>query len=296
MGGEWEEVPIGSVATIYDGPHATPKTIESGPIFLGIDSLDNGRLNLSATRHVTEADFKNWTRRVRPTVGDLVFSYETRIGEAALIPAGLRCCLGRRLALARPDRSKLSSRYLLYYYLSPRFQEFLRSRTMPGSTVDRIHLRDFPNFPIALPPLREQQRVADLLGSLDDKIELNRRMAETLEAMARALFHEWMKPEDGGYVPVQHLIDEHVLQIGDGYRAKNDELIAPGLPFLRAADLNGGINTAEADTLCEASVLKAGSKVSQAGDVAFTSKGTVGRFARVDERTSQFVYSPQVCF
>jgi type I restriction enzyme S subunit len=178
MGGEWTSVPIGSVADIYDGPHATPPTVDQGPIFLGIDALENGRLNLTASRHVTEADFKIWTRRVVPIAGDLVFSYETRIGQAALIPNGLRCCLGRRLALARPNPEKICSRYLLYYFLSPNFQKYLRSRTMPGSTVDRLHLRDFPTFPIALPPLAEQQRIGELLGALDDKLELNQRMAE----------------------------------------------------------------------------------------------------------------------
>lgn len=297
MGGDRKSVPIGTVADIFDGPHATPKTVDAGPIFLGIDSLDNGRLDLGATRHVTESDFQLWTRRVQPIAGDLVFSYETRIGEAALIPDGLKCCLGRRLALARPHSQTLSSRYLLYYYLSPAFQEFLRSRTVPGSTVDRIHLRDFPTFPIMLPPLAEQQRVADLLGALDDRIELNRSMGRTLESIARNLFQKWIEVEDGNAsISIQGLIDQGILQIGDGYRAKNDELAEPGLPFLRAADLNGGINTANADVLSEASVARAGAKVSRSGDVAFTSKGTVGRFARVDERTPEFVYSPQICF
>jgi type I restriction enzyme, S subunit len=271
--------------------------VEDGPIFLGIDALDDGRLNLDCARHVSEEIFRDWTRRVVPTAGDLVFSYETRIGQAALIPPGLRCCLGRRLGLVRPKSEGLNSRYLLYYYLSPSFQDHLRAHTKPGSTVDRIHLNDFPRFPIAMPPRRHQDEIADLLGSLDDKIELNRRMAETLEAMARALFKSWFEASgEAGSVVVQSWIDSGILQIGDGYRAKNDELAAPGLPFLRAADINGGIDTATADTLSQASVSKAGSKVSRPGDVAFTSKGTVGRFARVDDRTLKFVYSPQVCF
>ena len=191
MAGEWPSVEIGSVAEIYDGPHATPPTVEDGPIFLGIDALDDGRLNLDGARHVSEEVFRDWTRRVVPTAGDLVFSYETRIGQAALIPPGLRCCLGRRLALVRPKSEALNSRYLLYYYLSPGFQDHLRAHTKPGSTVDRIHLNDFPRFPIAMPSRRYQDEIADLLGSLDDKIELNRRMTETLEAVARALFKSW---------------------------------------------------------------------------------------------------------
>ena len=297
MGGEWPTVPIGAIGEVFDGPHATPPTQDTGPVFLGIDTLDSGRLNLSATKHVSDEIFRGWTRRVRPRPGDLVFSYETRIGQAALIPQGLDCCLGRRLALVRVDRARVLPEWLLYYYLGPTFQNVLRAHTKPGSTVDRIHLTDFPQFPIAVPPIREQQAIANLLGGLDDKIDRNRRMAETLEAIATSLFGDWIEREGSRIrVTAQELIDLRILQIGDGYRAKNSELTPPGLPFLRAANLNGGLNTADASILSEASLSKVGSKISRPGDVAFTSKGTVGRFARVDKRTPKFVYSPQICF
>ncbi len=72
---------IGDVAEVFDGPHATPKTVDHGPIFLGINALSRGRLDISDTRHVTEDDYKKWTRRVTPSAGDVVFSYETRIGS-----------------------------------------------------------------------------------------------------------------------------------------------------------------------------------------------------------------------
>ena len=58
--------------------------------------------------------------------------------------------------------------------------------------VDRIPLIDMPKFPIRVPvSVDEQRAIAHILGTLDDKIELNRRMNETLEAMARALFKSW---------------------------------------------------------------------------------------------------------
>ena len=118
----WIDTPIGDVCEgIYDGPHATPKKANQGPIFLGIGSLVNGRLDLSDTDHLSEVDFSKWTRRVTPQEGDIVFSYETRLGEAARIPPGFRGCLGRRMALARPNPKLIDSQFLLYYYLSPVF-------------------------------------------------------------------------------------------------------------------------------------------------------------------------------
>ncbi len=192
MGGEWVETPLGELVDIFDGPHATPVKTDDGPIFLGISNLDRGRLDLTQAEHISEHDYSRWTRRVTPRANDVVFSYETRLGEAALVPPGLRCCLGRRMGLLRAKPRKVDPRFLLFAYLGPAFQETIRARTIRGSTVDRIPLIEMGTFPIRVPTLLDEQRaIAHILGTLDDKIELNRRMSETLEAMARALFKAW---------------------------------------------------------------------------------------------------------
>jgi len=183
---------LGELAEIFDGPHATPAKTDSGPVFLGISCLAHGRLDLTDSEHVSEEDFAAWTRRVTPLPGDVVFSYETRLGEAAIVPAGLRCCLGRRMGLLRARPGEVDPRFLLYAYLAPEFQETLRARTIHGSTVDRIPLIEMPRFPICVPrSVDEQRAIASLLAALDDKIDLNRRMNETLEELARTIFKSW---------------------------------------------------------------------------------------------------------
>jgi type I restriction enzyme, S subunit len=182
---------IGEIAEIFDGPHATPKKIDDGPFFLSISSLREGKLDLSQSAHLSEDEFVKWTRRVTPEAGDVLFSYETRLGEAALMPPNVKACLGRRMGLLRPKKDKVSSRYLLYAYLSPAFQSEIKLRTINGCTVDRIPLKELPSFPIRIPLLPEQKAIAHVLGSLDDRIELNRRINETLESMAQALFKSW---------------------------------------------------------------------------------------------------------
>ncbi len=101
---------------------------------------------------------------------------------------------------------------------------------------------------------------------------------------------EWRQQE------VNQLIRNGKLFIGDGYRAKNDELDSRGLPFARAGNINEGFRFDDADHFPEANLSRVGNKVSQPGDVVFTSKGTVGRFAFVRPGTPRFVYSPQLCF
>ncbi|MAI61857.1 MAG: hypothetical protein CBB87_05090 [Micavibrio sp. TMED27] len=184
-------VTIGDIAEVYDGPHATPKKTEVGPYFLSISSLERGALDLSKSAHVSEEDFVKWTKRVTPQAGDLLFSYETRLGDAALMPANITACLGRRMGLLRPKADKVVSEYLLYAYLSPSFQETIRSKTIHGATVDRIALKELPTFSIRIPSKREQQEVVEILSTLDQKILVNRQTNQTLEEMARAMFKSW---------------------------------------------------------------------------------------------------------
>ena len=74
---------------IYDGPHATPKEADDGPVFLGIKNItDDGTLDLSEIRHVSEEEYPRWTRRVTPQAGDVVFTYEATLHRYALIPEG----------------------------------------------------------------------------------------------------------------------------------------------------------------------------------------------------------------
>jgi len=103
-------------------------------------------------------------------------------------------------------------------------------------------------------------------------------------------------PSDAKPTPIRSLIEDGELVINDGYRAKNRELASDGLPFARAQNINDGFRFDGADCFPEADLAKVGIKISQPGDVVFTSKGTVGRFAMVRPDTPRFVYAPQLCF
>lgn len=182
-------MPIRDLGEVYDGPHATPATVDSGPIFLGISALKDGLVDLAETRHVTSEDFLRWTRRVTPKGGDIVFSYETRLGQAALIPEGLLCCLGRRMGLVRVDQARVDPRFFTFQFVSPPFRRFLTNRVIRGATVDRIGLKEFPSFPVWLPELSEQQRVADQL----DNLRVETRNLERICARKLATFDELKK-------------------------------------------------------------------------------------------------------
>lgn len=108
-----------------------------------------------------------------------------------MIPEGLRCCLGQRMVLLRPDSRKCDGRFLLYALQSPKVQHEISVNEGTGSTVSNVRIPLLKALRIPSPPLMNQHAIASILGTLDDKIELNRRMNETLEAMARAIFKSW---------------------------------------------------------------------------------------------------------
>lgn len=190
---EWRTVPIKELYDgLFDGPHATPAPSDSGPVFLGIKNVtDDGQLDLADIRHIAEDDYAAWTRRVEPQAGDLVFTYEATLNRYALIPPGFRGCLGRRMALIRVDPSKVEVRFLLYYFLSDEWGAVIRRNMLTGATVDRIPLTKFPQFPVRVPPLTIQRRIASILSAYDDLIENSQRRIKILESMARALYREW---------------------------------------------------------------------------------------------------------
>lgn len=191
MKSEWKKIPIKDLCIgIYDGPHATPPKSDSGAVFLGIPNFSNGRLDLSNIRYISEDDLPRWTKRVTPQAHDIVFSYEATLNLYAIIPDGFHGCLGRRMALMRPDESKVNYKFLYYYMFSSEWREEIERHKVFGSTVDRIPLISFPSFMVNLPDIATQEYIANILSALDDKITLNNKINENLEQQAQALYRE----------------------------------------------------------------------------------------------------------
>jgi type I restriction enzyme S subunit len=176
---------------VVDCPHSTPVWTDSGVVVLRNQNIRGGRLDLSSPSYTDEEHYRDRVRRIAPQQGDLVITREAPMGEVCLIPAGLRCCLGQRMVLLRANRSLADPRYLLYALQSPAVQHEILVNEGTGSTVSNLRIPLLEALPIPLPPLPEQKRIAHILGTLDEKIELNRRMNATLEGISRAIFKSW---------------------------------------------------------------------------------------------------------
>ncbi len=121
------------------------------------------------------------------TEGDLLFAWSGSVGIYRY--RGPRAALNQHIfrVAAREGIDQRFMGYLLEGQM-PAFRGFVEDKK---TTMGHVTVRDLRATQVAVPPLSEQRAVAHILGTLDDKIELNRRMSETLEQMARALFKSW---------------------------------------------------------------------------------------------------------
>ena len=163
--------------------------IISGQHLNGFRVQDSPGFNFISREHAKRLENSNVRR------GDVIFTHAGNIGQVAYVPddsAFERYVVSQRQFYLRCDEDQVLPEFITMYFKSPEGQHQLLANTsqvgVPAIARPVTYLR---TIVVPLPPLEEQRAIARVLGALDDKIELNRRMSETLEEMARALFRSW---------------------------------------------------------------------------------------------------------
>lgn len=186
----WPRLPVSAVVDILSG--GTPK--RSVPEYWGGDiqwasakDIANapGRKLHNASETITEAGLNNSATRFMPS-GTIIITARGTVGAMAQLGAPM--AFNQTCYAIIPSDDQVDNDYL-FYALSATFRN--AAALSHGTIFQTITTSTFDHWEIPVPPMGEQRRIAGVLGCLDDKIELNRRMAETLEEMARALFRSW---------------------------------------------------------------------------------------------------------
>ncbi|MEW6074488.1 MAG: restriction endonuclease subunit S [Planctomycetota bacterium] len=198
MAGEWKPLRLGSVCTKI-GSGATPRGggdvyMDAGPYALirSQNVYNNGfhreGLAYIGERHAAEL------ANVEVLKGDVLLNITgDSVARACQVDPGvLPARVNQHVAIIRPEPATLDPRFLRYFLVSPEMQSKLLSWAGSGGTRNALTKGMIESFDVPAPEgVEEQRAIAHILGTLDDKIELNRRMSETLEGMARSLFQSW---------------------------------------------------------------------------------------------------------
>ena len=189
---EWKTYRLGRVANITTGfPFKGDQYSSIGTRVLRGENIGDKVLRWDSHRD------KRWCQPFERAddyalqADDIVLAMDGNVGKnkARIKTDDLPLLLAQRVACVRNNR--LSDQVFLYYVLNSReFADYLNS-VKTGTTIQHISMKQIADFEVSLPPLAEQKRIAGILGALDDKIELNRRINANLEEQVKALFKEW---------------------------------------------------------------------------------------------------------
>ncbi|WP_421270210.1 restriction endonuclease subunit S [Aeromonas veronii] len=163
----WDKRPLHEIAShIVDCPHSTPRWTDEGIIALRTSNLTKGGWDWTDKRFVSELEYKERTKRSELVAKDLILSREGTVGIAALVPEGVKMCMGQRLVQIRVNDNHTLPEYLLYLILIE-LEPNRISRLMTGSTSKHINVSDLKALSIMLPPLAIQNEFVETMTFLN---------------------------------------------------------------------------------------------------------------------------------
>ena len=178
--------------SLIDCEHRTPPASDDGYPYAGIPQIKDGRVDLGGARRIAREHFREWTRKANPRPFDVVLSRRCNPGDTGFVSArSSEFALGQNLVLLRADGEEILKPFLRWLVRSPEWWNQIAKYLNVGAVFDSLKCVDIPEFVLPIPPLPDQRVISRILGTLDDKIELNRRVNATLETMAQALFRSW---------------------------------------------------------------------------------------------------------
>jgi len=167
----WEVASIeSSCLAIVDCPHTTPIYLDDGVLVARTTQIKAGRFDEVGASRVSSAEYLQRIARMKPRPGDVILTREAPVGEAFVIPDGMRICLGQRVMLLRANQSVLSPHFLVAQVYSGEVARKIE-RISGGSTNPHVNVSDVRGFQIPRPSRTEQEQISISLRELDCRID-----------------------------------------------------------------------------------------------------------------------------
>ena len=241
---DWEVSTIGTLCTaVLDCNHSTPVWTTSGPVVIRNQNIRDGKLDLSEPSFTDDKHYAERTKRAVPSFGDLVITREAPMGLVCVVPKNLKCCLGQRMVLLRPNHNAVETGYLLYALMSEAFQRSISIAGGTGSTVSNLRIPVLTGLQIPAPPLLEQRAIAEALSDVDGLLAALDRLIAKKRDLKQAAMQQLLTGQTR--LPGFHGEWEGTTlgQIGEciiGLTYKPENVVKHGLLVLRASNVQNG--------------------------------------------------------
>jgi type I restriction enzyme, S subunit len=270
-----QTVLLGDIATIQTGPFGSQlhqkDYVDYGTPIITVEHLGEDRITTQNLPRVSEQDRQRLHKYIL-SEGDTVFSRVGSVDRASYVHKHQDGWLfsGRCLRV-RPNQKKVNPRFLSFALRSPAFTNYIKSIAV-GATMPSINTKLLSTAKISLPGMGEQEFVATILDSLEEKIELNRRMNETLEQMGQALFRHYFIDNPEARSWYERPLDEVAVFL-NGYAMQKYPVFPgqPTLPVIKIRELSSGV-TANTD-IASANIPE--KYIVHDGDLLFSWSGTL---------------------
>lgn len=186
---EWKEYKLSEVTSILgDGIHGTPQYDDEGSIyFINGNNLENGHIVIKD--NTKRVSYEESLKHQKPlSERTILVSINGTIGNVAKYN-GEPCILGKSACYFNVNED-VDLDFIYYVVANNNFKDTI-TRLATGTTIKNVSLKTMREYSFMMPPIETQKRVSSILKSLDDKIEVNRRINEQLEELAQALFKSW---------------------------------------------------------------------------------------------------------
>lgn len=233
---EWKNVLLTDVSVkIGDGLHGTPTYDESGDFhFINGNNLLNGKILIKPdTKKINKTEFDKIKKDLNSST--ILLSINGTIGNVSKYTYE-KCALGKSVCYINLDESIILRDYFYYECLSYDFQSYL-DNIATGTTIPNVPLKGLRSYEFRIPPLTEQEAIASVLSSLDDKIDLLQRQNKTLESMAETLFRQWFDNEQQDNLKEGKLSD--ILSLKYGKALKQENRSGEGFPVVASGGIVG---------------------------------------------------------
>lgn len=292
---EWKEV----IATdfcveVTDGTHDSPKPVSKGRYLLTSKHLQEYQLDFANAYQISQEDYEKAIARSKVDQYDVLFSMIGTIGITHRVSMAKVDFAVKNMGIFKMGGDEIKSMWLYYWLKTRKAKEYINS-TLSGTTQGYITLKALRNFPIQVPNEGLMKSITSFLSSLDDKIAVNRRICENLEAQAQALFKHWFIDfapfKNGKFVESElGMIPEgwrvakftDIFDLGSGGTPKTSEKLYwedGSIPFFSPKDVNGVYCFDTEKHITEKGLNNCSSSLYSKNTVFITCRGTVGKVA-----------------
>ncbi|MBR5573509.1 MAG: restriction endonuclease subunit S [Paludibacteraceae bacterium] len=218
--------------TVTDGTHDSPKPQPSGRYLITSKHLKSFEIDFSSANKITEEDYNKIIQRSKVEQYDILFSMIGTIGNIHRVTIPNVDFAVKNMGIFKMGGDAAKSLWMYYWLQSPEAKKYINSR-ITGSTQGYLTLKNLRDFPVCVPPLETQKRIADILSAIDDKIELNRRITTNLEQQAQALYKSWFVDFEpfGGKMPEDWRVGtiSNIVDLLNGFAFKSSDFVEKGL-------------------------------------------------------------------